>query len=283
MRLRKRTVAGILFIAAHAIALAEDPSGARQVYKRIDGKELHIWTLPPATPSPKAPAIVFFHGGGWVGGTAVAFDKQGQYLASRGMAVAHVEYRLLDRNSKEPPAVCAQDAKSAMRWVRANAGRLGIDPDRIAASGGSAGGHLAAFTALVDGLDDPADDLSVSPKPNALVLFNPVFDNGPGGWGSERVGDEYMKFSPFHHVSAAAPPAIVLSGSDDKLIPADTVRAFQARMRKAGARCDVVIYPGQGHGFFNRGKPYYQTLKAADEFLVSLGWLQGAPAVSVPD
>ena len=85
--------------------------------------------------------------------------------------------------------MCCADAKSALRYVRAHATELGIDPQRIAAAGGSAGGHLAAFTALVDGLDDPQDDLAVSCKPNALVLFNPVFNNGPDQWGHGRVGD----------------------------------------------------------------------------------------------
>ena len=106
-----------------------------------------------------------------------------------------------------------------MRWVRSRAKEFGIDPNRIASGGGSAGGHLAAFVGIVEGTDDPADDLSVSPKSNAMVLFNPVFDNGPEGWGAARVGDRYREFSPFHNVTKDDPPAIVFLGSADKLVP----------------------------------------------------------------
>ena len=95
-----------------------------------------------------------------------------------------------------------------MRYVRSHAEGLGIDPDRIAAAGGSAGGHLAVFTALVPGIDDPAEDLKVSCKPQALVLFNPVFNNGPGQYGYKRVGQRFHDFSPAHNISKDTPPTI---------------------------------------------------------------------------
>ncbi len=96
-------------------------------------------------------AIVFFFGGGWVGGTPEQFRKQSQYFASRGLVGIRVEYRTMPKDGKGPPTVCCADAKSAMRYVRSHAAELGIDPQRIAASGGSAGGHLAAFTSMVAG------------------------------------------------------------------------------------------------------------------------------------
>jgi len=140
---------------------------------------------------------------------------------------------------------------------------------------------------MVDGLDDPADDLAVSPKANAMLLFNPVFDNGPeGGWGHQRVGDRYKEFSPAHNVSADDPPTVVFLGSQDKLIPVKTVEGFKAAMEKAGARCETHLYEGQGHGFFNvgnaGGKYYYETMLATDRFLESLGWLTGPPTLQKP-
>ncbi len=95
---------------------------------------------------------------GWVGGAPGQFTEHSKYLATRGMVAIQVEYRLLDRKKRELPATCCADAKSAMRWVRGHANTLGIDPERIASAGGSAGGHLAAFVGMVEGGDDDDDD-----------------------------------------------------------------------------------------------------------------------------
>lgn len=258
------------------------------VYKTVEGRDLHIYVVEPDRekfPGPR-PAIVFFHGGGWTGGTPAQFDALGDYLASRGMVVAKVKYRLMKDRKEKEPTVCCQDAKSAMRWVRANAEKLGLDPQRIAAGGGSAGGHLAAFVGMVEGMDDPADDLKTSCKPQALVLFNPVYDNGPTGYGYGRVGEQYPKYSPFHNVSADDPPTLVICGSKDSLVPVKTLETFKAAMEKVGVRCENRIYEGQPHGFFNhRGNdnPYYfKTALDVDEFLGSLGWLSGPPTLNVP-
>jgi len=254
------------------------PVGEPCVYKKVGDRELRLFVVKPEgwQATDRRPAMVFFHGGGWVGGPPAQFNDQAAYLASRGMVCAQVEYRLLDKNGKEPPLACVQDAKSAMRWVRSHAGELGIDPRRIGAGGGSAGGHLAAFVGMVDGQDDPQDDLSVSPKADAMVLFNPVFDNGPDdGWGQIRVGDRYKDFSPAHNISPDDPPAIVFLGTQDKLIAVRVVERFQAGMKAAGVRCEAVFYPEQGHGFFNQEPWKAKTLAEADKFLVSLGWLQG--------
>ncbi|HUX17055.1 MAG TPA: alpha/beta hydrolase, partial [Phycisphaerae bacterium] len=206
VRLMVCVLAGLLVAAAKS---PKEPVGKPYVYKMVDGRELKLYvvTPPDGKASDKRSAIVFFHGGGWVGGPLSQFNEHSRYLATRGMVAVQVEYRLL--KGKDPPTVCCYDAKSAMRWVRSHAAELGIDPNRIASAGGSAGGHLAALVGMVDGMDNPADDKSVSPKSNAMVLFNPVFDNGPGGWGSDRVGDRYKEFSPVHNVSADDPPAIV--------------------------------------------------------------------------
>jgi acetyl esterase/lipase len=267
---------GILLLPTPALSASE-----ARVYKKAGDRELKLLVdKPPGwTAADKRPAIVFFFGGGWVGGTPKQFERHSAYFASRGMVGVRVEYRTIAKGDKGPPLLSCADAKSAMRHVRAHAGELGIDPERIAGAGGSAGGHLAAFTALVDGLDDPADDLKVSCKPDALVLFNPVFNNGPGEWGHQRVGKRYREFSPAHNVNKGAPPAIVFLGEKDDLIPVKVAQDFEAKMKKAGSRCDTHLYPGAGHGFFN-AEPYYQkTVIEADKFLASLGWLKGEPTL----
>ncbi len=266
-----------VFLPCAALA-AEAPVGTAHVYKRVGSRELklHIVSPPDAQPADRRPALVFFHGGGWTGGAPTQFNTQSTYLATRGLVCVQVEYRLLDKSDKAPPLVCIQDARSAMRWVRAHAAELGIDSTRIGAGGGSAGGHLAAFVGLVEGQDDPADDLKLSPRAAALVLFNPVFDNGTeGGWGQGRVGARVKEFSPAHNISADDPPVIVFLGRDDKLIPVATVERFQTAMKSAGVRCDAFFYADQGHGFFNQDPFKTRTLIETDKFLASLGWLKG--------
>jgi len=271
-----RTVAVFLIYGIGTLQAAET-----LVYKSAPDRELKLFLDKPADwkSSDKRPAIVFFFGGGWVGGSPNQFAKQSAYLATRGLVGIRVEYRVIAKGDKGPPLVCCADAKSAMRFVRSHAAELGIDPQRIAAAGGSAGGHLAAFTALVEGLDDPQDDLSTSCQPNALVLFNPVFNNGPGEWGHERVGEEFRKFSPAHHVSKDAPPTIVFLGDADKLIPVSVLREFETDMKQAGVRCEARLYPKAGHGFFNREPYFTETLIETDKFLGSLGWVKGEPTL----
>jgi acetyl esterase/lipase len=272
----------ILLLVAAPFAWA----GEAVVYKKAGDRELKLLVDKPAGWKAGAdlPAVVFFFGGGWVGGKPGQFEPQSTYLATRGVVGVRVEYRVIPKGDAGPPTVCVQDAKSAMRYVRGHAKELGIDPRRIAAAGGSAGGHLAAATALLPGLDDPKDDTGVSPRPDALILFNPVFNNGPGEWGHGRVGERYKEFSPAHNVSAQAPPTVVFLGDNDRLIPVKVVRDFEAAMKQSGVRCDVHIYPGAGHGFFNKrandSRWFTQTLAEADRFLASLGWIKGEPTLA---
>ena len=266
-------------VLAGCLAAAQTPPGTAHVYKVAGGRELKLYVVSPPTGKGPFPAAVFYHGGGWTGGAPTQFTEHSPVLASRGMVAIQVEYRLLEKGGNAPPLVCIQDAKSAMRWVRSHARELNIDPKRIASGGGSAGGHLAAFVGMVDGLDDPADDLSVPARSNAMLLFNPVFDNGPNGFGHKVIGDRYKEFSPFHNVTPSAPPAIVFVGSEDPLLPAATVNSFCAAMQKVKVRCEARIYDGQKHGFFNYRKggtnEYYErTLKETIAFLVSLGWIK---------
>jgi acetyl esterase len=232
----------------------------------------------------KRPAIVFFFGGGWSGGNPAQFAPHCEYLASRGMVAMSADYRVRSRQGT-PPFECVKDGKSAVRWIRQNATKLGIDPERLAAGGGSAGGHVAAATATVPGLEEEGEDLSVSSKPSALVLFNPVYDNGPKGYGHSRVAERYKEISPIHNIRKGTPPAIVFLGDKDSLIPVSTAEKYKALMEKAGSRSDLHVYAGQPHGFFNKGKKgnyYEKTVLEMDKFLISLGWLKGKPTIKVP-
>ncbi|MCP4046822.1 MAG: alpha/beta hydrolase, partial [Gammaproteobacteria bacterium] len=153
----------------------------REVTYKIVGEtelKLHIFTPSDHKLSDKRAAIVFFFGGGWNSGSPSQFYPHCSHLASRGMVCMSADYRVRDRNSTTPRE-SVMDGKSAVRWIRVNAGELGIDPDRIVAGGGSAGGQVAAATGTTSGFEEENEDTDVSSRPNALVLFNPVFDNGP--------------------------------------------------------------------------------------------------------
>ena len=264
---------------------------AAETYKEASGSKLRLYLFKPEghQAGDKRPAIVFFFGGSWNGGTPKQFEPHARYLASRGMVAIVADYRVKSRQ-KTSPFECVKDGKSAVRWLRKNAGRLGIDPSRLAAGGGSAGGHVAAATGTVPGLEEDGEDTSVSSLPNALVLFNPVFDNGPTGYGHSRVKDRFREISPIHNLSKKTPPTIVFLGTKDKLVPVATAQRYKELMEKSGGRCDLHLYKDQPHGFFNgpdRGgsfNPYYlKTVTAMDKFLASLGYLKGEPTIRRPD
>ena len=253
-------------------------------YKKIGDVELTLDVFEPDghKQADRRPAIVFFFGGGWNGGTKTQFHPHCEYLASRGMVAIAADYRVRSRH-KTSPFECVADGKSALRWVRSHAKELGVDPKRIAAGGGSAGGHVAAAVGMCPGLDDPADDETVSTVPGALVLFNPVYDNGPGGYGHDRVKERWQEISPYHNIAKGVPPAIVFFGSNDGLVTVERAKEFQARMRKAGSRSELTIYPERKHGFFNHGRgdgaDYKDTVRRMDAFLASLGYLEGVPTM----
>ena len=247
------------------------------VYKTIGETTLLLYIFNPKDhlPSDKRPAAVFFFGGGWNGGTPTQFEHHCRYLASRGMVAIVADYRVKSRQGTTPKE-CVMDGKSAIRWVRSNALMLGVDPNRIAAGGGSAGGHVAAAAGTVLGMEQGGENLKISSKPNALMLFNPVYDNSPSGYGHSRVKDVYPQISPMHNIKKNTPPTIVFLGTEDSLIPVATAKEYKQRMETVGCRCDLHLYDGQPHGFFNYGKQkyYLDTVGKMDAFLVSLNYLK---------
>ncbi|MDA0348227.1 MAG: alpha/beta hydrolase [Verrucomicrobia bacterium] len=256
------------------------------VYKKVSGEvtelKLHLF-YPEGYDSVRSyPGIVLFFGGGWNGGTPAHFYVHAKYLASRGMIVICPDYRTKTSHGALPYQ-CVEDGKAAMRYVRSHAKELGLDPRRIAAGGGSAGGHVAAATATLERFD-AGNNLDVSPVPDALVLFNPVYDNGPDGYGYERVKDYWEFFSPMNNLKAEGPPAIVFFGDSDKLVPVSTAEEYQRRMHELGLRSELHVFANQSHGFFNWGNDkspdkeiVVSTFTAMDTFLASLGFLEGEP------
>lgn len=275
----RATVFLLAMAAWGASATAGDAIETRTfAYKTTDKGplEVHVSYPPGWKAEDHRAAIVFFFGGGWANGSVEQFAEQAEHLARRGMVAARADYRVKSRQGVRPDA-CVEDAKSAVRWLRAHAKEQGIDPGRIVAAGGSAGGHIAACTAFTPGLDAPGEDAAVSSKPDALVLFNPVlrFKGVPELMkridGDARLGEA---ISPNLHVAKDAPPALILFGDQDRLAPMGD--EYVAKAKAAGARAELFTAEGVAHGFFNRPPWKARTTARMDEFLTSLGYLPAA-------
>lgn len=265
-----------LFLVLILICSLQSFCQERIIYKEIDTIKLFIEVYKPESnnSTKKLPAMVFYFGGGWNEGSMKQFEPQAKYFSQRGMVCFLVDYRIKNKH-KTSPFESVKDAKSAIRYIKEHANKFNIDTSKIVAAGGSAGGHLAAATALINDYNDENDNQKISCIPNALVLFNPVIDNGPGGYGYERIGDAYKKFSPMHNIKVGAPPTILFLGTNDMYIPVETLKKYQQEMEKVKSICELYLYNGQKHGFFNyKNLDYYKkTVKQTDEFLQTLGLL----------
>ena len=264
------------------------------MYKTVGNTQLHLHIFRPVKQRTDAPAVVFFFGGGWKGGTPAQFEQQCRYLASRGMVAMTAEYRIRNLHGTLATA-CVADGKSAVRWIRANAKRLGVDPGRIAAGGGSAGGHVAACTGVIAGFEGKGEDGKISSVPNAMVLFNPPcvlapvptrkdFLNAENIVGlRERMGVAPVELSPWHHIRKGLPPTLVLHGEEDPTVKFWTAKVFVEKMQLSNNAAELAAYPGEAHGFFNYGRGgnrmFIATMRRTDEFFVKLGWLKGKPSI----
>lgn len=272
------------------IKLTPEPVQSRElIYKEtLQGPlKLHVFS-PMKTQGPAEggkPCIVFFFGGGWKSGSFLQFVPQAEYFASRGLVTACADYRILSQHQTTPDKA-VEDARSAIRWVRGHAAELGVDPGRIIAAGGSAGGHLAACTALVSTLDAAGDDKSVSAVPNALVLFNPAMNIST--LFKERAAGEVRGFTlemaeaitPNQFVSQNTPPAILFFGTADRLKAGGD--EYVRKARALGLRAEMWSAKDMPHGFFNREPWIRVTARKTEEFLVSLGYLDGESRLVLP-
>ena len=244
-----------------------------EAYKQFEGEDfnLHIFYPNSKVPTEPAPAILMFHGGGFTKGSPGQFFYLNSYFASRGMVCISVRYRI-----RKGKVGAVMDGRTALRYVRKNAERFGIDEDRIAVGGGSAGGCLAAALSTSTLIHDPTDDMSIPGYPQALVLFNPVYM-----WKANDGTPEMREnFTPFKNIHKDMAPAIVLFGEKDKYVNPTKANEFKEKMEKVGVRSELEIYPGEKHSFFTKSQSaVIDTLTKVDIFLTSLGWLEGEPTV----
>jgi len=261
----------------------DSPKGKVYVYKEVDGmtREMEIFFPKDHEPSKKSvPGVIMFHGGGWGSGSRVMFSYQCNYFASRGLVAATVTYKLAKKavanktkGTESRKRVCITDAKSAIRWYKQNADELGIDPKRIIAGGGSAGGHISLLATTNPGLNDPGDPKEYDATVAAYLLFNPALSAGD-------AKDPQVDF--LRHLKADFPPAIVFFGSEDNWMKKGWVPASE-KMKSLGIKStDLRIAEGMGHAFFNRQPWADITLIAADKFLKEHGFIEGEPTLAMP-
>jgi len=270
-----------------------EPVMQTKVYKTIGltKVKMYIYQASDRDDLKQRPAIVFFGGGGLSERHIGQFMPQCKYLAKLGMVAMVADYRII-RRPGVTPFDCITDAKSAIRWVRAHAGELGIDENRIAAGGGSAGGYLAACTGFIKDFDEKKEDLKISSIPNALILFNPLVDMPEQmAIASKKVvrtvKDRATEISPINHVNEGAPPTIIFQGTADKSVNFHQSTRFCEEMKKYGNDCEVVLYEGRDHGFFlyflypeKENPDFISTMEYTVKFLTSLGYIKGETTIS---
>ncbi|UCE07650.1 MAG: alpha/beta hydrolase, partial [bacterium] len=197
-----------------------------------------------------------------------------KYFSTLDMVAITIEYRLANRFLGITPVECIKDAKSAIRWVRKHSTELSIDPNKIVAAGFSAGGHLAACTAILEGFNEKNEEQNISSIPNALILWsacvNPVEKDS---WFEKILKNQATmeECSPFHNIRSNLPPTILFHGDLDGTVPILTVKEFTEKMKKFGNRCELNIYQGQVHRPW--GKNWKDVYNKMENFIKSLGFI----------
>ncbi|OAS17442.1 alpha/beta hydrolase [Paenibacillus oryzisoli] len=274
------------------------------VYKEGAGYKLRLLICRPEDwhATDARPAIVWIHGGGWRGGQPEMFLRHCHLFAARGAVTVSVEYRLMPREGHDVERghaagieTCLEDCRSAMRYIRRHAAELGIDPQRIAVVGDSAGGHLAVSLATLDNYDVDGEDATVSAMPNVIINCNGIVDF-TGRWKEmvpvidmEKVDSDPVHawlirhklakaLSPLYQVRVGQPPMLIMHGlQDTTVVPEDAIRFYEA-YSAAGNKVELLLYPHLAHAFvlFDYKTEEEEVLKviaSIDEYLMGFGYL----------
>ncbi|MGF1482838.1 MAG: alpha/beta hydrolase [Opitutales bacterium] len=289
--------------------LTSDPTTMPVVhtYKSTPEKDLRAYVYLPQDwqPSDARSAVIYVHGGGWTAGVPANHDSDANYFARRGLVAITIEYRL--SALPEPTLFTTlSDVRSAIRWVRQEAASLGINPHRVAVVGESAGGHLAGCLALIDGFDDPADDLTVSALPDAVILLNPIMDIPDLPWlffnnatkpffpvsGSaptvppdpeDTSINGAWRLSPLYYIGEGHPPTLLMHGSKDPVVDSDQSVQSHQRLQANGNTAWFFLVEGAFHAFplafSGRESEVVCAMAAVDDFLGYLGFLSGSACI----
>lgn len=260
------------FFVFVADARAASPTVRKDIeFANVDGHSLKLDLYLPAD-AKDVPLVVWIHGGGWSGGS-----KNGcpiSWLTDDGYAVASISYRLTDK-AIFPAQI--HDCKAAIRWLRANAGKYGYSTAKVAVSGSSAGGHLAALVGTSGDVKElegtVGGNLDQSSRVDAVVDFYGATDfvlrsktqphraNEEGsvvylllGGGADQKVELAKQASAAFHVTSDDPPFLVFHGSNDKTVLIDQSERINEVYTKAGLPIALHVLKGSGHG----GKEFYE-------------------------
>ncbi|HSH96019.1 MAG TPA: alpha/beta hydrolase [Roseimicrobium sp.] len=262
---------GVAWVALRAQSNAALTEELDVVYGETSGKKLllDVFRQANAPTNGTLPAVVFIHGGGWSGGNKKDFHALAKGLARQGYVTASVSYRLLNGSTNNTYPAQLDDVQRAIRWFRANAGKYGINPDKIGAIGASAGGHLVALLGVVDTRDNSDKALAAySSKVQCVVdIFGPTdltpdfTTYGESGPAIQKLVDNlvakpkstnldaYKAASPLFSVSSNSAPFLMFHGTVDPLVPLDQSEKLDAALKKAGVESKLIVFQGEGHGF----------------------------------
>ena len=260
-----RPLAFLLFLSTFPSGiLAAEPSEVRIekdiAYLPADRAEKADLYL-PAEDTARHPGVVIIHGGGWSGGDkgAAREDNIGRTLAAHGYVCMSVNYLLADPQGKKPAwPQNLYDCKTAVRWMRANAERLHLDPDHIGAIGGSAGGHLASMVDVTrpkDGLDPSGPYGEFSCRVSCAVdMYGPVDlvdwkDIATLGKTRKEAPELYQQFSVMTYLDKSTPPILILHGTADALVDVQQSRSLDAALTALGVEHHLEIVEGAPHSF----------------------------------
>jgi acetyl esterase/lipase len=232
-------------------------------YANPDNQHLQLNLARPKDAPGKLPAVVCIHGGGFRAGDRKGWDERCRKLAEKGFIAATITYRLAP---KYPFPAAVEDCKAAVRWVRLNASKYNVDPDRIGVVGDSAGGHLAQFLGVTGDVHDFDGDQNPGPSSAVACVVNfygpsdltrsygksvdaaevlPLFLGG----NVEQQRRRHILASPLYWVTPRAAPTLLIHGTEDKYVNYEQATWIHDRLKAAEVEVELLTLPGAGHGF----------------------------------
>lgn len=261
------------------------PGAEALIYKEVGESKLRLHVVKPenwkATDT-RACWVAFF-GGGWSSGTPAKSIAYAKWAAKYGLVGVAPDYRTRKRFEAKPED-CVADGRAAVRWIQDHAKELGVDPAKIVVQGTSAGGHVAAWTAIPEPVSpETASDPVPNPSPVGMILLWPVTDTGTNGYGGpKRFGNDDARannLSVTRRMPAKMPPTLVFHGTADETVKFANSEEFQAKMKASGNECELIPFPGAPHSANSSKWPEAAAVKAkiAEEslkFLKKLGLVE---------